>query len=95
MDQKPKDEKLWRIAVARANFRRSAYSYLIINGMLWAIWWFTRGRRLGFDEGWPWPAWVMLFWGIGLAFQYFKAYHGNTSDLAEQEYEKLKRRNDL
>lgn len=89
-----KDQALWKIAQQRAAFRKSLYSYFVINIMLWAIWWFTDGKHQGF-HGTPWPLWVMLFWGIGLGFQYFKAYHGNESDLAEQEYEKLKRRRQL
>lgn len=94
--QQPKDDRLWRIAVKRAEFRRNLYTYMVINIMLWAIWWFTKGSKTGgFDGGWPWPAWVALFWGIGLAFQYFQAYQGNKSDLAEEEYEKLKRKNQI
>jgi hypothetical protein len=38
----------------------------------------------------PWPVWPMLGWGLGLAFQYFKAYNGNKNDLALKEFDKLK-----
>jgi hypothetical protein len=89
-----KDQTLWRIAQQRAAFRRKLYSFFVMSIFFWAIWWFTQGRVQGF-RGWPWPAIVMLVWGLGLSFQYFRAYHGNESDLAEQEYEKLKRRNQL
>ena len=85
-----KDEKLWRIARKRASFRQSLYSYIIIVAFLWGVWWFTSGRIHGY-HGYPWPVWVMLGWGIGIAFQYFEAYNGNKQDLTEQEYEKLKR----
>ncbi len=85
-----RDERLWRIASKRASFRKSLYSYIIVNAFLWAIWWFVSGRYHGF-RGIPWPIWVMLGWGLGIAFQYFEAYNGNKQDLAEQEYEKLKR----
>ena len=84
-----RDEKLWKIAQKRVEFRKSLYSYLIVNTLLWCIWWFTTGIKGGF-KGFPWPAWVMLGWGIGLAFQYFSAYQGTKSDLAEREYERLK-----
>ena len=92
--EEQKDEKLWRIARKRAKFRRSLYTYIVINTFLWCVWWFTSGQRQKF-YGFPWPLWVMLGWGIGLANQYYDAYHGHKSDMAEREYEKLKRRGEL
>jgi hypothetical protein len=85
-----KDERLWRMAKKRANFKRSLYSYLVICAFLWAIWWVTTGRHTGL-HGYPWPIWIMLGWGVGLGFQYFDAYNGSRQDIAEQEYERLKR----
>ena len=85
------NERLWRIARKRAGFKKSLFSYIIINIFLWSIWWFSSGRHTGFTFI-PWPLWVMLGWGIGLAFQYFDAYSGSGSSLTEQEYEKLKQR---
>lgn len=84
-----KDDKLWRIAQKRASFKRSLYGYIVIIAFLWAIWWLTDGKDNGF-RGIPWPAWVMLGWGVALGFQYFSAYNGSRRDLAEEEYEKLK-----
>ncbi len=89
-DEKERDEQLWRIARKRANFRRSFFVYVVINAFLWGVWWFTIGRNSGV-RGYPWPIWVMLGWGIGIAFQYFDAYHGSKQDLEQQEYEKLKK----
>lgn len=86
-----RDEQLWRIAQKRAQFRRKLYSYVVINIFLWLVWWFTTGNKGNF-HGFPWPLWVMIAWSIGLALRYYEAYHGSKSDLAEQEYEKLKRR---
>ena len=83
-----KDERLWRIARLRANFKKSFYSYLIVNGFLWCIWWFTTGE---FGNAYLWPIWPMLGWGLGLGFQYFNAYTGSGEDLTQQEYEKLKK----
>ena len=84
------DDPLWRIARKRADFRKSLYSYIIVMVFLWVIWWITTGRITGFT-GYPWPVWVMLGWGVSLAMQYFKAYKGGRKELAEEEYEKLKR----
>lgn len=85
------DDKLWRIARRRAEFRKALYSYIIVNVFMWLIWWITTGRFTGFN-GYPWPVWVMLGWGISLAMQYFKAYKGSRQDIADEEYEKLKNR---
>lgn len=89
--EQEKDQRLWRLAQSRAAFKRNLYGFLIIIAFLWAIWWLTRGRYTGFT-GTPWPIWVMLGWGIALGFQYFRAYNGSTTDLTEQEYNKLKER---
>ena len=85
-----KEDQLWRMARKRADFKKNLFSYLIICTFLWVVWWFTIGRISG-RHGYPWPVWVMLGWGIGLAFQYFSAYNGSRKDLAQQEYEKLKK----
>lgn len=87
--EEQRDEKLWQMAKKRADFQRSLASYFIVNAFLWVVWWFTTGRRMGF-HGVPWPAWVMIGWGIGLVFQYLNAYGGSRKDLVDKEYEKLK-----
>ena len=82
-----KDPTLWRIAQKRAGFKKSLFSYLVVNSFFWLIWLYTDGN---YYNGIPWPIWPMLGWGLGLAFQYHEAYHGNKNDLAEREYEKMK-----
>ena len=84
------DDRLSRKARKRVDFRRSLYSYITVNVFLWLVWWFTTGKTTGFT-GYPWPIWVMLGWGLSLGKQYFEAYRGNGKDLADEEYEKLKR----
>lgn len=84
------DEILWRKARKRADFKKNLYSYIAVILFLWLVWWFTTGKNTGFN-GYPWPVWVMLGWGIGLALQFFKAYKSDQKDLAQIEYEKLKR----
>ena len=83
------DDLLWRIAKKRVKFKRHLASYIIVNGFLWLLWWFTEGRQ-GFGTEMPWPAWSSLGWGIGLAFSYYGAYHDNRDDDIIREYQKLK-----
>lgn len=88
-----RDEELWRIAKKRAGFKRHLASYLIINGFLWAMWYLTRGYDSDFaGNGFPWPIWPSLGWGIGLAFSYYGAYHDNRESDTMKEYQKLKDR---
>ena len=94
MSEQQKDDRLWRTAQRRAEFKKSVFSYIIVNTFLWSVWWFTTGRQSGFN-GYPWPIWVMLGWGLGLGMQYFKAYNGDKDSLTEQEYEKLKKEKQL
>lgn len=88
-----RDEELWILAKKRANFQRSLVSYFVINAFLWTIWWFTTSHR-SLRGHTPWPAWVMLGWGLGLVFQYFAAYGGSRKNLTDKEYEKLKKEKD-
>jgi hypothetical protein len=77
-----KDMSLWHTAKKRAGFKWSLLSYLVINSFFVALW------LLG-DKGYFWPIWCMLGWGVGLVFQYFKAYHKTGVFSIEKEYEKL------
>lgn len=79
-----RDERLWRIAKARAGFRNHLMTYLIINGALWIIWLLT-----GAEGDVPWPLWPMFGWGLGLAFQYYNAFHKDPYGDTIREYEKL------
>ena len=87
-----KDKQLWQIAKRRAGFKRHLATYIIINGFLWAIWWVTQGHRDYDDGGMPWPIWSTLGWGVGLAFNYYSAYHDNREEDIMREYLKLKNR---
>jgi hypothetical protein len=87
-----KDEKLWRRAGAIAAFKRNLFGYVVINAFLWTVWAFTAGRDyFGDMRGIPWPVWITLGWGLGIAFHYFRTYKGSNADIAEKEYERLKR----
>jgi len=84
-DADSKDKELWMIAKRRAAFKISAFTYVAVNCMLIAIWYFTTGPGSYF-----WPVWSMLGWGVGIATQYFHAYHGSYLFSTQKEYEKLK-----
>lgn len=89
MDNEKKDALLWKMAKKRAAFKWSLVSYMFVNAFLIAIWYFS----LDDDDTYFWPVWPMLGWGLGIAFQYFDAYHDNKVFTAEEEYEKLKKQN--
>ncbi|MGI8950174.1 MAG: 2TM domain-containing protein [Chitinophagaceae bacterium] len=88
MDSQKKDDLLWQMAKKRAAFKWSLAAYFFVNCFLIGVWYFTTGIGSYF-----WPIWPMLGWGIGIAFQYFDAYHGNRIFSAQEEYEKLKNKN--
>jgi hypothetical protein len=58
-------EELRKAAYARVKRRRDFYwhlvTYLVINGLMVFVW--AIGPRVSF-----WPMWLMIFWGIALAF---------------------------
>ncbi len=91
-----KDPALWEIAQKRAGFKSSLISYIIVNAFLWAIWYFSSSRHQDFDFAeirwghFPWPLWVTLGWGVGLAFRFAGAYIFPKSNSVDSEYEKLK-----
>lgn len=82
-----RNENLYQIARKRAAFKTSIISYCIVNGMLWVIWFFTKNENI--EGNIPWPLWPMFGWGIGLIFQYFKAYSKPFNNMVDDEYKKL------
>jgi hypothetical protein len=55
----------------RRDFHTHAFVYLTFNVLVWGIWAIT-GAASG---GWfPWPLWVTLGWGVGLAFNAWDVY---------------------
>lgn len=94
MDNK-KQDPLWQTAEKRVKFRYHAYAYAAINVFLWVIWLISNYRRSEFSPWeFPWPIYVMLGWGIGLFFHYLNSYGLSGRNAIEEEYKKLKKRND-
>ena len=91
----PKDEKLWKMAKRRVKFKNHLISYILVNGLLWVIWAFSGqlgssyfdGYRVGFK--FPWPVFIMFFWGVGLIINFLNAYTGKHENMREKEYQKL------
>jgi lipopolysaccharide export LptBFGC system permease protein LptF len=82
-----KDPQLWKIAQRRVGFKYNLISYIVMSCFFWLIWFFAGERNS--DQGFPWPIWPMLGWGIGLLFHFLGAYVFTSSNSVEREYEKL------
>lgn len=91
-NQEERDRMLWKTAKRRVGFRSHLFTYIIVNGFLWGLWFFSGMKEHG-RPGVPWPVWPMLGWGIGLLFDYIGAYHSTGPDAVEREYEKMKNKN--
>jgi len=78
------EKQLRELAHKRVEFRTHLLVYLIVNGVLWFIWWFTA-------SSYPWPIWPMTGWGIGVLFHYLFEYRTSRLLSEEEEYDKLKR----
>lgn len=84
-----RDPRLWQLAQRRAAFKYHLGTYVIVNAFFWVLWYF-KGQHVS-EEGWPWPIWPMIGWGIGLLFHYLGAYVFPKESSVEREYEKLKK----
>jgi hypothetical protein len=82
-----KDEKLWKTAKRRAEFKKHLLTYIVVNTFLWGVWLVSSIINTHF--GYIWPVWVSLGWGIGLTFNYIGAYTGFKDSMTEKEYQKL------
>lgn len=86
------DEALWEIAKKRVGFKKHLVIYLLVNALLWIIWFFDgyKNVRSINTSTLPWPLWSMIGWGIGLALNYIGAYVSPRTNAVEIEYKKLK-----
>lgn len=79
------DAQLREQARKRVEFRTHLIVYCVINGALWLTWYLT-------GSNYPWPLWPMIGWGIGLVLHYMLEYRTGKFLSEEEEYQKLKRR---
>jgi hypothetical protein len=80
----PTDTQLHELARKRVDFRTHLVVYCLTNAALWIIWFFT-------GQGYVWPVWPMVGWGIGLLFHYMFEYRSPRFLSEEEEYKKLKK----
>ena len=45
-------------------------AYVIVNVFLWILWAVTDDDK----NGLPWPFWITLFWGVGMAFSAYNIF---------------------
>ncbi|MCC3158110.1 2TM domain-containing protein [Hymenobacter sp. 15J16-1T3B] len=84
------DSYLWRLARTRAHFKGQLLRYVLVCALLWSIWYLTGHHYHG--GGMPWPAWITLFWGLGLATRGLTCYGlWGTESWTEREYQNLVR----
>ena len=80
--------KALRRVKKRRDLHTHAFAYVIINALLWGIW-----AIIGVtSHSWfPWPLWVTLGWGIGLAFNAWDVYFRRpiTEDDIRHEMQRL------
>ena len=88
-----RDARLWMQAKKRAGFKSHLISYILVNALLWVIWWLSvpEGSMAGQI---PWPVWPSVGWGIGLIFHYVFTYlvRHDGQDIVDREYKKLVRK---
>jgi len=76
----------------RRDFRSHLAAYVVVNAMLWGIWYVTSLS----SDAWtfPWPVFVTLGWGVGLVLNYWDVYlrHDITEGDVESEIERLRTR---
>lgn len=91
------DDQLWNLARSRAQFKVQLVRFVLVNLLLWAVWYFTSYQHHyatghSFRGGLPWPAWVTLFWGLGLLTKGLTCYgFWGTQSWTEREYQQLLR----
>lgn len=78
------DPQLHQLARKRVDFRTHLVVYFATNAALWIIWFVT-------GQGYAWPVWPMVGWGIGVFFHYMFDYRSPGFLSEQEEYKRLKK----
>jgi hypothetical protein len=75
---------------AQGDFRIHVFVYLAVNAMLVATWAFS-GWGQPQPQGFFWPIFVIVGWGIGVVANWYVAYHatGYTEEQIQREMKNL------
>lgn len=83
------DEQVIKMAKARVGFKVHFMVYVLVNLFLMAIWmmgsagdWMTGTHPM---DGYYWPMWTHLGWGLGVAIHGFMVYGPGNNMLAREE----------
>jgi len=71
----------------KREFRGHLAVYVAVNALLWVIW-IVDDERGGVI---PWPLWVTVFWGLGVAIQAWNIY-GGPREISETDVQEEMRR---
>jgi 2TM domain len=66
---------------SRQEFVQHLVSYVLVNLLLWGIWFATNADR----SGTPWPLWVTGFWGVALVLHFFQMMSETSSNELTKE----------
>jgi len=84
-----KNSQLMKLAEMRIGFRKHLLVFSVCNAGVWVVW------LLANTDGFPWPIWLTLGWGVAIVLNFLAAYvfMGTRSHVfnVDEEYEKLKR----
>jgi hypothetical protein len=72
----------------RRDLKAHALVYLLVNLSIWGVWAVIAATS---GSSWPWPVFLTLFWGIGLAMNEWDVYFRRpiTEQQLQQEIDRL------
>ncbi len=84
-----RDERLYQLAIKRVEEKRSFFihlaAYILVNGLFWTVYFWNGGG------GFPWPAFISFFWGIGVAAHFIEAFFvvDEFDSAVDKEYKRM------